>query len=710
RGLGDVEWLDRVQSVRDSYDRIQAEREAWGFPKLVELVGERFAHKLAEFLHIPRRADNTSQTPARPAARGGASAGLRLARAVLEQAAERFVDADGRAGLTLQRDGRTETYWVESKAFERVLLARAAEQGIVPRASVLDETRAILIGECWRDPVMRTPALRVAGQPDAAVYVDLGDDAWRVVQVDSNGWQIVPYAIALPVRFVRPYGMTALPTPQRGGDITLLRRFLRLNDEGFWLLVAWLLGCYLPDVQYPILALSGPPGSGKTFATRILRQLVDPRSVPFSALPRDAGDLWAYAMGSYLLAFDNASRIDADLSDLLCGAATEGGAELRQYHTRLERVGVRFRRPVLLNGVPSLAQKSDLADRFITLELHPIPDSERRAETALRAEWEQVYPLVLGALLSGVASAIRHWGRIQIPLPRLGDFALWAAGGLRAYGVEPAQFLEWYTGNRLGTACDLADSSALCEGVRLLLADRDEWRGTPSELLTALRERLGERRDQLPNSPRHLSSRLRMETPLLVALGIAVETGREGKARQRVVRLRKADDGGRYEILASAVASALDVNNLCLINGEADAKTGADATILNCETQKQSEETYAPAAIVSENIEFQRPSRPPAVGSANFVPDPRVFEADANLPVASASPSSVRHPDLADLLASRRDGHALVAWLWYWAESRDFPALAFDSGQRIIGCKSAWLAFLRTAELDKLERARRAAE
>ena len=57
-----------------------------------------------------------------------------------------------------------------------------------------------------------TVHVRVA-EHDGAVYIDLANDRWEAVRVDSYGWSVIGEA---PVMFRRAPGMLALPHPAAG--------------------------------------------------------------------------------------------------------------------------------------------------------------------------------------------------------------------------------------------------------------------------------------------------------------------------------------------------------------------------------------------------------------------------------------------------------------------------------------------------------------
>jgi hypothetical protein len=148
-------------------------------------------------------------------------------------------------------------------------------------------------------PVEREVHVRVAAHGDD-IYIDLCDANWHAVRVTAAGWSVVQ---SPPVRFRRTSGMQPLPFPERGTSIDALRPFLNINDNDFVLVKAVLLADLHPRGPYPILALIGEHGASKTSFVRTLRSLVDPSSVPSSALPFSGRDLYIAAYNSHVQAF-----------------------------------------------------------------------------------------------------------------------------------------------------------------------------------------------------------------------------------------------------------------------------------------------------------------------------------------------------------------------------------------------------------------------
>jgi len=105
---------------------------------------------------------------------------------------------------------------------------------------------------------------RIAGR-DGAIYLDLADEAWRVVRITPAGWEVVSDP---PVPFRRAPACSP-PEPVTGGSVDALLSFLNVaSDEDGLLLVATITAMFAPDTPYPVLEITGsrarprPPACG----------------------------------------------------------------------------------------------------------------------------------------------------------------------------------------------------------------------------------------------------------------------------------------------------------------------------------------------------------------------------------------------------------------------------------------------------------------
>ncbi len=137
-----------------------------------------------------------------------------------------------------------------------------------------------------------------------------------------------------------------------------------MNLEAQWVLVAaWLVGALRPRGPYPILLVTGEQGTAKSTTCRMFRRLIDPSAADVRAIPRSEHDLAVTAASSWIVAFDNVSRIQPWFSDALCRLLTGSGFSTRRLYTNRDEEIFFATRPVMLNGIGILGAQADLLDR-----------------------------------------------------------------------------------------------------------------------------------------------------------------------------------------------------------------------------------------------------------------------------------------------------------------------------------------------------------
>jgi hypothetical protein len=457
-------------------------------------------------------------------------------------AAELFHTPDGTGFADLNIKGHRETWPIRSKGLRQWLARRFYESnGGAPGSEALQSALNVIEAKAQFDGQQREVCVRVGGF-DGKLYLDLGDQSWRAVEIDTRGWRLIDNP---PVRFRRAAGMQALPIPVAGGSIEALRPFLNVKSEDdFVLAVVWVLATFRDRGPYPIAVLLGEQGSAKTTNSSILRELIDPNTAPLRALPREDRDLFIAARNGHVLAFDNVSGLTPWISDTLCRLATGGGFAVRQLFTDQDEVLFDACRPVILNGIENIVSRPDLADRALFLTLEPIPEDRRRPEEALWAAFEKEQPAILGALLDAVVEGLRRLPDTRLTkLPRMADFALWATACEGTFWPAGA-FWQAYCGNRDEAVEDVIEADPIAAAVRAMMATRTMWTGTASDLLGALAQIAGERATKSktwPESPRALGGRLRRAATFLRKIGVEISFNREGRARARTIHITTND-------------------------------------------------------------------------------------------------------------------------------------------------------------------------
>jgi len=495
----------------------------------------------------------------------------------LAQSAELFHAPDGTGFADLDISGHRETWPIRSKGFRRWLARCFYEAtGGAPSSEALQSALNVIEARAHFDAPELAVHIRVGGLNDR-LYLDLGDQSWRAVEIDATGWRIID---SPPVRFRRAAGMQPLPMPISGGSVEKLRSFLNVKtDADFVLAVSWLLAAFRDCGPYPVLVLSGEQGSAKSTFSALLRALLDPNTAPLRALPREDRDLFIAANNGHVLAFDNVSGLRDWISDTLCRLATGGGFAVRQLYTDQDEVLFDAARPVILNGIEDIVARPDLADRALFLTLEPIPESRRRPEAELWTAFEVDRPYILGALLDVVVEGLKRLPETRLEeLPRMADFALWATASETA--IWPAgTFWTAYSGNRDEAVADVIEADPVANAVRALMATRTKWTGTASDLLGALTELVSEaqrKSKSWPNTPSTLSGRLRRAATFLRKAGIEIAFDREtNHKRSRSICITALPESGGDFASAPSASSAPD-NTPLRNNGLPEESTGSD--------------------------------------------------------------------------------------------------------------------------------------
>jgi hypothetical protein len=434
---------------------------------------------------------------------------------------ELWHDANRTAYASFHVAGHRENWPVRSRDFHMWLSGQFYEETGAPiGGQALEDALRILEARAVNEGPLYECFNRT-GAADGKIYLDLGDATWRAVEITAVGWAVID---SVPVKLMRSPSMRALPVPEAGCLIEELRRFFVnvRSDDDFLLVVAWLVAAFRPHGPFPIIVLNGEAGSGKSVFSRMLRSLVDPSAAPIRAVPRDDRDLVVSASNSWLLAFDNLSSIQAWLADAFCRLATGGGFATRKLHTDRDEMIFEAARPIIINGIPHLTDRADLADRSVTIHLSSIADAERRPEDDLLTDFADAMPRILGALLDAVSRALANIATVKLDrAPRMADFAKWITAAAPGLGWEPDDFLAAYEGNRRDVveAAFEADPVAVAIWNLITTAEPIEgFRGTPTELLAALNSVVSEstRKSRYwPDNAAQLGNRVGRASPLL---------------------------------------------------------------------------------------------------------------------------------------------------------------------------------------------------
>jgi hypothetical protein len=454
------------------------------------------------------------------------------------EAIELWHDDANKAYATYPDSGHRVNAPIRSSQFRQWLtLQYLDDHEAAPGKSAMDECLSAVEARAVQRGKRYTAFIRVA-ERDGRVFLDLCNDDWQAIECSKSGWAIVDN---VPVTFVRRDGMLPLPIPepvteQLSGIEELRSFFGNLSQAHFALVVAWLVSCLRDTGVYPVLMIHGESGSGKTFLTKLLMELIDPRDEKTLPTPKDDRNLIVYAKQTYLIGFENISHIPAWFSDALCRLASGDSFATVKLYTDDELAIHKAKRPVIMNGIPRLAEREDLASRTFTVSLPPMT-GDRLTETELLQRWQIARPRILAGLLDGVCSALRNVEGVRLPMePRLIGALKWATAAEPNFGFDDGETFKAYQESAAETiqAAFEADVVAIVvtDFVRKLMTR--SWEGTATALFAAINDHATDTHRKLkswPASPAALTNRIERGAPVLRSQGVHVERRRSRSDR-----------------------------------------------------------------------------------------------------------------------------------------------------------------------------------
>jgi hypothetical protein len=396
--------------------------------------------------------------------------------------------------------------------------------GFIMGAADLNDYLNLLKGLSLFDSPQFTLHNRIACH-DGCFWYDLGDH--RAIRITESGWQLVD----APILFRRYSHQSVQITPVSGGDVRGVFCFLSITTDNQLLTLVLMISCLVPDIAHPIFHPHGAQGGGKTSMFLIMKRLIDPSSLEIIISPKDKSELIRQINRHHLPLFDNMSKIDGEMSDILCNACTGGGIAKRQLYTDDEDIIYNFKRCIGINGINLLISRPDLLDRTILLHLDRIDPEHRRDEAEMWQEFDKVKANILGGMFDILARAMAILPTIKLRnLPRLADFARWGYAIAEAIGKGLGEeFLEAYQKNINRQHAEIIQDNTLCLALVRFMEDRSVWEGLISEAYTCLYNAAGMPDKSDPTFPknakwlrRHLE---RIKATLIDSEGITYSIG-----------------------------------------------------------------------------------------------------------------------------------------------------------------------------------------
>jgi len=517
-----------------------ADPEALLDPSVCDALRAVRAASPAEYERILARAkevNDKAQLPELEEESGGADDAHDLLAGIATERCRLCHDADRRGVAIIEAEDHREVWFVRSAGFADWLRAeyfnsagKAASPSKLKSAIATIEAMGLYRGE------QVEVHLRCAKEGES-YFVDLCDGRWRAVRIDRSGYEVLERSAVL---FTRNGQMRALPLPEPSENLERLWKYANVSPAQRPLVVAWLLDSMRPDTAFPVLEISGEQGSAKSTTQRTLRELIDPNKAALRGAPKTTEDIYVAAASSWVVSYENLSGIADEKQDVLCTLSTGGGFGTRRFFTNGEENVLHTKRPVMLNGISSVATRPDLVDRLVHVDAPSIPERDRRADADLAKDWKRDYALVFGALLDRFAKALRALEAVELKRhQRMADYERLGEAMMRSQGRAAGEFSALYARAVDEGAERSLENYGVAQALLSLMNTpavkrKGKWSGSVGTLYLKLGTLKQTDGSNWPRSARGLSDQLKRLTLALRKQGLDIVFGRKTNAGRQV--------------------------------------------------------------------------------------------------------------------------------------------------------------------------------
>ncbi len=367
--------------------------------------------------------------------------------------------------------------------------------------------------------------LRIARKSNN-IYYDLGNEKGDLIKMSPDG---VKFMLKKDKPFRNPPKQKAqvLPIKDTSKKISLesILEFVNISDEYKTLFIIYLITCFIPEIEHPMLVLCGGAGQGKTTISSIVKGLVDPGHAELSSLSSLKDENFYLSLhNSWLSVFENESNLRKSDSDNLCRAITGSAFERRKHFSNDEMFYIHIKRCIVVNCIKNILREEDIIDRSLIFTVKQKKGDNFKLPSDLMEEFRSIKPFLLYEVFETISKALSLYPSIEyVPKTRMAEFEKWGYTIAKAIGKEKI-FLQQYE-KMIRTKLDetIRNNTLLIAIEHLLHQMPDKcWSGRILDLLReleqiAISQKLDVRDSSMPRSPEQLSKMLTAYEHLLKA-------------------------------------------------------------------------------------------------------------------------------------------------------------------------------------------------
>lgn len=312
------------------------------------------------------------------------------------------------------------------------------------------------------------------------IVYDMSNPLHESVTVSGDGWEISQKNEPM---FMRHSHQLPQATPQSGGDMERIFDIVNVHESDKLMTMVHLVSSLIPNIPHPAPSICGEQGSAKSTASKFFKMLIDPSVIDTASMPGNEERMHQMLSHHWYIIFDNVSWIQDWQSDIFCRGITGQATAMRKLYTDDDDIIFKYKMCLGFNGISYLASRADLLDRSFSMQLDPIADDARLSEEEVIHLFSETRGYILGAMFDALSKAIKIYPTIEMTsLPRMADFAKWGCAIAEGLGYTRQDFMTAYYEKIAESNMNAIEANPVAELIMELMAHRDRWDGTPTEL------------------------------------------------------------------------------------------------------------------------------------------------------------------------------------------------------------------------------------
>ena len=195
--------------------------------------------------------------------------------------------------------------------------------------------------------------------------INIGND--RLVNVSKNGVSFSEYK-ALPFQYESASNHIPYEYCEESATLDEVRAFFGVSDFDLLKVLAHIAISYLETEHKALLNLYGPKGVGKSTLAKKIMSVANP-SNSINTFPSRRNDFCEIAHKGGMLTFDNLSKIDKGISDLMATTITGSEEEVRKHFKQNQTIKYILFNSITITSIDNCVTESDLNDRSFIIHL-----------------------------------------------------------------------------------------------------------------------------------------------------------------------------------------------------------------------------------------------------------------------------------------------------------------------------------------------------